>query len=115
MPMCAARASIPAASFVQSYDSKELDASLLLLRWSASCRRRIAVIGTIEAIERRLMVGGFVQRYDTARSDDGLPPGEGVFLACSFWLVDAYVMLGRLDDARALFKRLAACATTSGC
>jgi len=47
-----------------------------------------------------------VRRYDTALSHDGLPPGEGVFLACSFWLVDAYVMLGRLDDARALFNRL---------
>jgi len=56
----------------------------------------------------RSVVGGLVRRYDTARSDDGLPPGEGVFLACSFWLVDAYVMLGRLDDAQALFKRLTA-------
>jgi GH15 family glucan-1,4-alpha-glucosidase len=96
-------------SFVQSYDSRELDASLLLLPvvgFLPPKDRR--VIGTIEAIERRLMVGGFVQRYDTSRSDDGLPAGEGVFLACSFWLVDAYVMLGRLDDAQALFKRLAA-------
>ena len=66
------------------------------------------MIGTVEAIERGLMVDGFVRRYDTARRDDGLPPGEGVFLACSFWLVDAYVMLGRLDDARALFDRLLA-------
>ena len=54
------------------------------------------------------MVDGLVRRYDTTSSDDGLPPGEGVFLACSFWLVDAYVMLGRLDDARALFDRLIA-------
>jgi GH15 family glucan-1,4-alpha-glucosidase len=52
------------------------------------------------------MIGGFVRRYDTTRSDDGLPAGEGVFLACSFWLVDAYVLLGRHDDARALFDRL---------
>jgi hypothetical protein len=96
-------------SFVQSYDSKELDASLLLLPVVGFLPPRDPrVIGTIEAIERRLMVGGFVQRYDTSRSDDGLPPGEGAFLACSFWLVDAYVMLGRLDDAQALFKRLAA-------
>jgi len=96
-------------SFVQAYDSRELDASLLLLPVVGFLPPKDPrVIGTIEAIERRLMVGGFVQRYDTARSDDGLPPGEGVFLACSFWLVDAYVMLGRLDDARALFKRLAA-------
>src|SRR5712672_589125 len=96
-------------SFVQSYDSKELDASLLLLPVVGFLPPQdLRVIGTIEAIERRLMVGGFVQRYDTSRSDDGLPPGEGAFLACSFWLVDAYVMLGRLDDAHALFKRLAA-------
>jgi GH15 family glucan-1,4-alpha-glucosidase len=96
-------------SFVQSYDSKELDASLLLLPVVGFLPPQDPrVIGTIEAIERRLMVGGFVQRYDTSRSDDGLPPGEGAFLACSFWLVDAYVMLGRLDDAQALFKRLAA-------
>jgi GH15 family glucan-1,4-alpha-glucosidase len=96
-------------SFVQSHDSRELDASLLLLPVVGFLPPQDPrVIGTIEAIERRLMVGGFVQRYDTARSDDGLPPGEGVFLACSFWLVDAYVMLGRLDDARVLFKRLAA-------
>ena len=96
-------------SFVQSYDSKELDASLLLLPVGGFLPPQDQrVIGTIEAIERRLMVGGFVQRYDTSRSDDGLPPGEGVFLACSFWLVDAYVMLGRLEDAQALFKRLAA-------
>ena len=57
-------------------------------------------------IEDYALIDGFVRRYDTQRIDDGLPPGEGVFLACSFWLVDAYVMLGRLDDARALFERL---------
>ena len=96
-------------SFVQSYDSKELDASLLLLPVVGFLPPKDPrVIGTVEAIERRLMVGGVVQRYDPSRSDDGLPPGEGAFLACSFWLVDAYVMLGRLDDAQALFKRLAA-------
>jgi GH15 family glucan-1,4-alpha-glucosidase len=49
-----------------------------------------------------------VRRYDTTSADDGLPPGEGVFLACSFWMVDAYVMLGRLDDAHAMFNRLVA-------
>ena len=94
-------------SFVQSYAANELDASLLLLPVVGFLPPEDPrVIGTIEAIERRLMVDGFVRRYDTALSDDGLPPGEGVFLACSFWLVDAYVMLGRLDDARALFNRL---------
>ena len=96
-------------SFVQSYASNELDASLLLLPVVGFLPPEDPrVIGTVEAIERRLMVDGFVRRYDTALSHDGLPPGEGVFLACSFWLVDAYVMLGRLDDARALFDRLTA-------
>ena len=96
-------------SFVQSYGSKELDASLLLLPAVGFLPPDDPrVIGTVEAIERGLMVGGLVRRYDTGRSDDGLPPGEGVFLACSFWLVDAYVMLGRLDDAHALFERLIA-------
>jgi GH15 family glucan-1,4-alpha-glucosidase len=64
------------------------------------------VIGTVSAIERHLTTDGLVRRYDTEQSEDGLPPGEGVFLACSFWLVDAYVLLGRLEDANALFKRL---------
>jgi GH15 family glucan-1,4-alpha-glucosidase len=52
------------------------------------------------------MRDGLVRRYDTAASKDGLPPGEGVFLACSFWLVDAYLMLGRADDAERLFEHL---------
>ena len=96
-------------SFVQSYDSKELDASLLLLPVVGFLPPEDPrVIGTVEAIERGLMIDGLVKRYDTAQSDDGLPPGEGVFLACSFWLVDAYVMLGRFDDAHKLFTRLIA-------
>src|SRR5262249_32295039 len=61
---------------------------------------------TISAIERGLVRDGFVMRYDSQATDDGLPPGEGVFIACSFWLADAYVLLGRLDEARALFERL---------
>jgi GH15 family glucan-1,4-alpha-glucosidase len=94
-------------SFVRSYGSKELDASLLLLPTvgflpPADPRVR----GTVEAIERKLLVDGLVKRYDTAKSDDGLPSDEGVFLACSFWLVDAYVLLGRTADARQLFERL---------
>jgi GH15 family glucan-1,4-alpha-glucosidase len=96
-------------SFVQSYDSSDLDASVLLLPTVGFLPPTDArVRGTINAIERRLMADGFVLRYDSHSGVDGLPGGEGAFLACSFWLVDAYVMLGRLDDARVLFKRLAA-------
>jgi len=95
--------------FVQAYDGRELDASLLLLPVVGFLPPDDPrIVGTIEAIERTLMRGGFVLRYDTSETDDGLPAGEGVFLACSFWLVDAYVMLGRLDDAHALFNRLIA-------
>jgi GH15 family glucan-1,4-alpha-glucosidase len=94
-------------SFVRAYGTKELDASLLLLpEYGFLPARDERVRGTVAAIERRLMVDGFVLRYDTARCEDGLPPGEGAFLACSFWLADAYVMLGRMDDARRLFQRL---------
>ena len=94
-------------SFVQSYGSKELDASLLLLPTvgflpPTDPRMR----GTVDAVERRLFVDGFLLRYDTRTSDDGLPGGEGAFLACSFWLADAYVLLNRMDDARRLFERL---------
>jgi GH15 family glucan-1,4-alpha-glucosidase len=94
-------------SFVQSFGSKELDASLLLLPtvgFLPPTDPRIT--GTIEAVEHRLFVDGFLLRYDTATSDDGLPPGEGAFLACSFWLADAYILIGRVDDARQLFDRL---------
>lgn len=93
--------------FVQCYGSKELDASLLLvcsIGFLPPTDRRVSA--TVEAIERELLVDGFVRRYDTGKTDDGLPPGEGMFLACSFWLADAYQMLGRTEDAEALFERL---------
>ncbi|MBI1406860.1 MAG: glycoside hydrolase family 15 protein [Caulobacter sp.] len=94
-------------TFVRSYGAKTVDASLLLLAElgfvEASDPR---FIGTVEAVERDLVHDGFVHRYDTRQIDDGLPTGEGAFLVCTFWLVDAYVMLGRLDDAEALFERL---------
>jgi len=94
-------------SFVQSYDSKQLDASLLLLPQVGFLPPDDPrVRGTLRAIEQRLMVDGFVMRYDAATTDDGLPPGEGAFLACSFWLVDAYVLQRRTRDARRLFDRL---------
>jgi GH15 family glucan-1,4-alpha-glucosidase len=94
-------------SFVQSFGSKELDASLLLVPVVGFLPAQDArVRGTVNAIERRLMLDGFVLRYDTSSTPDGLPPGEGAFLACSFWLADAYMLQGRWDDARALFSRL---------
>ena len=96
-------------SFVQSYGSKELDASLLLLPMVGFLEPSDPRIkGTIEAVEKRLFVDGFLLRYDTHTSDDGLPAGEGAFLACTFWLADAYAMVGRVDDARTLFERLLA-------
>jgi GH15 family glucan-1,4-alpha-glucosidase len=94
-------------SFVQSYGSKHLDASLLLLPLVGFLPPDDPrVRGTLQAIERRLLVDGFVMRYDTAATDDGLPPGEGAFLACSFWLVDAYTAQDRWQDARRMFERL---------
>ncbi|MGB7556343.1 MAG: glycoside hydrolase family 15 protein [Candidatus Korobacteraceae bacterium] len=93
--------------FTQAYGSKELDASLLLIPqvgFLPATDPRVR--GTIEAIEKHLMSDGFVMRYRTERVDDGLPAGEGAFLACSFWMVTALSMLGRKDDARRLFERL---------
>lgn len=96
-------------SFVQSYGSKELDASLLLLArigFLPSSDPRI--MGTIRAIERHLLRSGLVIRYNTHEVDDGLTPGEGAFLPCSFWLADSYLLSGRYDEARELFERLLA-------
>ena len=96
-------------SFVRSYGSKELDASLLLLPALGFLPPEDPRIrATVGAIERELVVDGLVLRYDTQKSEDGLPAGEGFFLACSFWLVDAYLMLGRRDEAVTLFERLLA-------
>jgi GH15 family glucan-1,4-alpha-glucosidase len=107
--VCTKGFSVELGSFVQAYGSKQLDASSLLLPAIGFLPADDARIrGTVAAIERDLVVGGLVRRYDTETSADGLPPGEGLFLACSFWLVDAYVMLGRRDDAVALFERLLA-------
>jgi GH15 family glucan-1,4-alpha-glucosidase len=94
---------------VRSYGSKELDASLLLLPAVGFLKPDDPrVINTINAIEKELVVDGLVLRYDTQLADDGLPPGEGFFLACSFWLVDAYLMIGQREKATALFERLLA-------
>jgi GH15 family glucan-1,4-alpha-glucosidase len=100
-------------AFVQSYGSKELDASLLLVPLVGFLPPDDArVVGTVTAIERELTHDGFVNRYETAESElnavDGLPGDEGVFLPCSFWLVDNLFLQGRNDEARALFERLLA-------
>jgi GH15 family glucan-1,4-alpha-glucosidase len=94
-------------TFVQAYGSDQLDANLLLLPcvgFLPVTDRRIA--DTIVAIERHLIRDGFVMRYSTDAVDDTLPPGEGAFLACSFWLVDVYMLQDRYDDAQRLFRRL---------
>jgi GH15 family glucan-1,4-alpha-glucosidase len=94
-------------TFTQSYGSHALDASLLLIPavgFLAPDDPR--VVGTVEAIQRELCRDGFVLRYPTEESDDGLPPGEGAFLPCTFWLVDALALLGRRVEADELFERL---------
>jgi GH15 family glucan-1,4-alpha-glucosidase len=94
-------------SFVQHYDTDDLDASLLLIPLVGFLPHEDPrVLGTTAAIERELLHDGFVLRYRTEDSKDGLPPGEGAFLACSFWLVDNWHMQGREADARHLFERL---------
>ena len=96
-------------SFVQAYGSKALDASLLLLPLVGFLPPTDPrIIGTVSAIERRLLADGFVSRYDTGEVADGLPPGEGAFLACSFWLADNFILQGRITEARELFERLLA-------
>jgi GH15 family glucan-1,4-alpha-glucosidase len=95
--------------FVQAFGSKQMDASLLLiptLGFLPPDDPRVR--GTIAAVERELLQNGFVHRYNTAKTDDGMPPGEGTFLACTFWLADAYWMCGRRDEAEKLFERLLA-------
>jgi GH15 family glucan-1,4-alpha-glucosidase len=102
-------------TFMQAYGSDQLDASLLLIPavgFLPVTDSRVA--NTIAAIERHLLRDGFVIRYATEEVEDALPPGEGVFLACSFWLVDAYVLQGRHEEAEKLFRRLLALANDVG-
>jgi GH15 family glucan-1,4-alpha-glucosidase len=96
-------------AFVQSYGSDKLDASLLMIPMVAFLPGDDPrVVGTIAAIEKGLMRDGFVDRYDTRGGEDGLPPGEGAFLVCTFWLADCYYLMGRRKDAQATFERLLA-------
>jgi len=105
-------------SFTQSYGSQVLDASLLmipLVGFLPADDSRVA--GTVAAVERELLREGFVHRYpadERQREVDGLPPGEGAFLPCSFWLADNYVLAGRYGEARALFERLLSLANDVG-
>jgi GH15 family glucan-1,4-alpha-glucosidase len=95
-------------TFTQAYGVPALDAATLLIPtvgFLPPHDERVA--GTVDAIQRELCRDGFVLRYDTTDGDDGLPPGEGAFLPCTFWLVDALVLLGRRDEAQRLFDRLA--------
>jgi len=102
-------------SFVQSYGSEHLDASLLLMPSVGFLPPEDPrVRGTLKAIEGNLMSGGLVLRYNTEKVSDGLPPGEGVFLACSFWMVSALKLQGRDADAKKLFERVLALANDVG-
>ncbi len=107
--VCAAGFDATKGSFVQSFGGTTLDASLLLIPAVGFLPiDDVRVRGTVAAIERELVVDGFVRRYDTRTGADGLPPGEGAFLACSFWLADAFAMQGRRAEATVLFERLLA-------
>lgn len=94
-------------TFVQHYDGRALDASLLLIAGVGFLPPEDERFrGTVEAIERELLEDGLVLRYRPEETEDGLAGGEGTFLVCSFWLADAYTMIGRRGDAEALFERL---------
>jgi GH15 family glucan-1,4-alpha-glucosidase len=102
-------------TFTQSYGSPALDASALMLPLVGFLPGTDPrVVGTIEAVARELTVDGLVARYDTGNAVDGLPPGEGVFLPCSFWYADALGMIGRAAEAGALLDRLAGLANDVG-
>ncbi|HET6574458.1 MAG TPA: glycoside hydrolase family 15 protein [Fimbriiglobus sp.] len=94
-------------SFTQAFGSNLLDASLLMIPLVGFLPPDDPrVLGTVAAVETHLRKDGFVARYDTGQTDDGLPPGEGAFLPCTFWLADCYAQMGRRDEARELFERL---------
>jgi GH15 family glucan-1,4-alpha-glucosidase len=105
--VCAQGFSAKRNAFVQSYGGDTLDASVLMMPLvgflpAADPRMK----GTVAAIEKYLMPDGFVARYDARATEDGLPPGEGAFLPCTFWLADNLVLQHRRDEARELFERL---------
>lgn len=102
-------------SFVQAYGAKHLDSSLLLLvQVGFLPHDDPRVLGTINAIERALMIDGFLLRYATESGIDALPSGEGAFLPCTFWLADCYALTGRRAEATSLFERLLALRNDTG-
>ncbi len=102
-------------AFVQSYGTRNFDASLLLIPQVGFLPPDDArVLGTIAAIERDLLVDGLVLRYSTQTGVDSLPPGEGTFLPCSFWLADAFLLTGRREEGERLFERLLALSNDVG-
>jgi GH15 family glucan-1,4-alpha-glucosidase len=102
-------------AFTQSYGSEALDASVLLIpRMGFLPADDPRMVSTVAAIEKRLVWDGLVLRYSTETGVDGLPGHEATFLICSFWLADVYAMMGRLDDAEALFERLVSLSTDLG-
>jgi len=105
--VCARAVDPTRGCFTQAYGSTRLDASVLMIPLVGFLPAEDArVQATVRAIEHELLHDGFVLRYRTERVEDGLPPGEGTFLACTAWLADTYALLGRLDEAEALFERL---------
>jgi GH15 family glucan-1,4-alpha-glucosidase len=113
--ICAKGVDTARGCFVQAYGSKRLDAALLLLPivgFLPPTDKRIKA--TVAEIERCLLAGDLVLRYETASGVDGLPQGEGAFLPCTFWLVDIYVLMGRRADAVKLFERLLKCRNDVG-
>lgn len=102
-------------SFTQAYGKKDMDSGLLLAPLVGFLPiHDPRVTGTVESIEKHLLRDGLLHRYDTSRVKDGLPPGEGAFLACNFWLVDVYIMQNRRKKAEALFERLLALSNDLG-
>jgi GH15 family glucan-1,4-alpha-glucosidase len=113
--VCAKAYDADRKTFVQAYGSANLDAALLmmpLVGFLPATDERMQ--GTVAAIQRELTTDGFVRRYSTDTAVDGLPPGEGVFLPCTFWLADNLALMGRVDEGRALFERLVGLANDVG-
>jgi GH15 family glucan-1,4-alpha-glucosidase len=102
-------------AFTQYYGSDALDASILMLPLVGFLPPDDArVVATVEAVQKELLVDGFVLRYDNSSGVDGLPGKEGAFLPCTFWLADCLALMGRHDEAEAIFRRLVGLANDVG-